>query len=215
MHIELSRVEMRLRGRDKPLFTLPSLDIAPGSRVLIHGPSGSGKTTLLHLLCGQFLPHAGSIRVGETDLTTLSASDRARYRREHFGIIFQRANLIEHLTSLENIEVGMRIGFADFSKRAMSALQSMGLDSLSERRAGLLSPGEQQRVAVARICATSPSIILADEPTSSLDLPSTDTVMDALWKASHGKTLVTVSHDPRILSRFDVVYDFTDLVTAL
>ncbi len=206
---------MRLPGRAEPLFRLPRLDVPSGGHLLIQGPSGSGKTTLLHLLCGQFLPHAGSIRAGGTELTRLSDSERARFRRRRFGIVFQRAGLIAHLTVLENVLAGQAPGLvspAEARDRAREALRAMGLEALASRRAGLLSPGEQQRAAVARVRAASPDVILADEPTSSLDARGAEAVLDALMETAEGRTLVAVSHDPRAASRFGRVLDFLELV---
>lgn len=211
MRLQLQDIDMRLPGRAEPLFRLPRLDIASGEHALIRGPSGSGKTTLLHLLCGQFLPRAGTIRAGEAELTAMRAAARARFRRAHFGIVFQRAGLIAHLTVLENVRVGVPPGVPDAEARAREAVAALGLAALSGRKAGLLSPGEQQRAAVARVRAASPAAIFADEPTSSLDAAGSDLVMEALLEAAAGRTLVVVSHDPRVAPRFARAFDFAGL----
>lgn len=227
MIISLSGIEVRLPGSAGHLFRLPALEVASGARVLIHGPSGRGKTTLLHVIAGQFLPHAGSVRLGDTDLTALDENARADFRRDRLGIIFQRWNLIDHLTVLENVMLGIpktsrsaRRGREGFTREALAreALRRTGLEDLAGRPGGLLSPGEQQRAAVARVWASSPAIILADEPTSSLDGPGAERVLDALWEASEpsgvsrGSTLLVVSHDPRARVRFDDVRDFGELI---
>lgn len=218
MHIALKDVEVRLPHAVSPLFRLSRFDVAPGARVLVHGPSGHGKTTFLNLLAGQFLPHAGSIRVGDTELTALDDEARAGFRRAHYGIVFQRWNLIDHLTLLENVMLGIpdRVARGGERKRqrAGEALRRVGLASLASRRAGLVSPGEQQRAAVARVSAAEPAIILADEPTSHLDDLGAAQVLDALWSASAGRTLIVVSHDPRLKARFDDARDFATMVST-
>lgn len=218
MHIALKGVEVRLPAAPSPLFHLPRFDVATGARTLVHGPSGRGKTTLLNLLSGQFTPQAGSIRVGGTELTSLGADARARFRRAHFGIVFQRWNLIDHLTLLENVVLGIpdraARGAERKRRRAEEALRRVGLAALAARRAGLVSPGEQQRAAVARVSAAEPAIILADEPTSHLDDDGAAHVIDALWSASAGRTLIVVSHDPRLRARFEDARDFSALVSA-
>ena len=217
VNIALSDVTVRFPSASAPLFCLPRLEIAAGSHVLLHGPSGHGKTTLLHLLSGQFLPDSGSIRVGDTEVTELDDEARARFRRAHFGLIFQRWNLVDHLTVLENIMLVVpdRVARTREAKRrhAEVCLRDMGLSSLGARRAGVVSPGEQQRIAVAKIRAAEPAIVLADEPTSHLDDPGAGRVFESLLKFSRGRTLVVVSHDPRARIHFhdQDIYDFSVL----
>jgi len=211
MNISLSQIVVRLPGRDAPLFSIPSLEIPTGSRVLIQGPSGRGKTTLLYLLSGQFLPDEGTIHIGGHDVTAMDEDARSRLRRKHFGIVFQRLNLLEHLTAMENIGVG-NSGSQAFESAAANALTRMGLAPQSNQRCGTMSVGEQQRVAVARVVATQPDIFLADEPTSSLDNVNAETVMEGLCAAAKGRTLCVVSHDARIRRFFDTVIDFEQWV---
>jgi putative ABC transport system ATP-binding protein len=213
VNVILSGIEVRFPDRAEPLFRLPALEIASGARVLIHGSSGCGKTTLLHLISGQFPPHAGRVLVGVSDLTAEDANARAGFRRAHFGILFQRWNLIDHLPVLENVLLGISLrGPERRRNRALEALRKTGLAEFADRRGGLLSPGEQQRAAVARVWAAAPDVILADEPTSSLDGPGAERVMDALWEASEGRTMIVVSHDPRLRARFADMRDFGEMI---
>jgi ABC-type lipoprotein export system ATPase subunit len=203
---------VRLPGRPQPLFAIAALKVPAGSRILIRGPSGTGKTTLLHLLAGQFPPDEGEILLGGRDFSALGGDDRRRLRRDHFGIIFQRMNLIGHLDAAENVGLAFAPGSPSVAAKALEALRRMGLEGALRRRCATLSPGEQQRVAVARVLARSPDIVLADEPTSSLDGRNAEAVMEALCEASAGKTLVVVSHDGRIDRFFEDARDFEKLV---
>lgn len=218
MDIVLSNIEMRFpgepeRGDDSGLlFRLPSMAVPTGRSILIHGPSGRGKTTLLHLMAGQFLPAHGQVSVGSMNVTEMDDDARRGMRRRHFGIVFQRFNLIQHLTPVENILLGAAEDEADGERKAWAALREMGLDPEIRRPSGTLSPGEQQRVAVARALAFAPDIILADEPTSSLDRRNAEAVMAALCETARGRTLVVVSHDERIHKFFDSPLDFESLV---
>jgi ABC-type lipoprotein export system ATPase subunit len=185
------------------------LTVAPGERVLIQGASGRGKTTFLHLLAGLFLPASGVIEVGDQRLTTMTDEERCDMRRQKFGIVFQKLNLIEHLTALENVRLALPVG-RDSDAIAMAALEDVQLAARAGDRASTMSVGEQQRVAVARVLAARPEIILADEPTSSLDDLNSDFVVKSLFKAAEGRTLIVVSHDARVKKSFDRVVNFTE-----
>ena len=208
--IELSnvRVEVPTREGARTLFAFPRLSIPQGEHLHIHGASGSGKTTLLHMISGLFVPAQGSIGVGSTRLDHLSDGGRAAFRRRHVGVIFQKLNLLEFLTVHENI----RLGGADSPHLIQAAIERVGLGERSGDLCSVLSLGEQQRVAVARILAFRPDIILADEPTSSLDEDNARVVIDALVECAQGKTLVVVSHDERLRSRLRKTVDFRELV---
>ena len=190
------------------------MDIKSGSKVLIHGPSGRGKTTLLHLFAGLHLAAEGTVRVGGISLGAINDSARARLRRENIGIVFQRLNLMDHLSALENILLGIPPNFD--KKRAIessrNALAALGLASSADTRAGVLSLGEQQRVAVARVIAAKPKLVLADEPTSSLDHLNAEKVMMGLFEGAQLGTLIVVSHDERIKKYFPKIVDFNELV---
>jgi putative ABC transport system ATP-binding protein len=213
MDIELKQVVVRIPGRPLPLFSIPHFEVPSGSRILIHGRSGKGKTTLFHVMSGQFPPDEGEVWVGGKDVAAMDDDARSRLRREHYGFVFQKQNLISHLTVRENVLLGMREGTRDVSRHARidEALQRMGVGALGGQRGGLLSPGEQQRVAMARVWISTPDIILADEPTSSLDGPNADMILEALWEASEGRTLIVVSHDQRIQRFFKTVLDFEQM----
>lgn len=210
MNISLSKVIAKVGPEQRLLFNVPDLHIQTGQKILIKGASGKGKTTFLHLLAGLLLPNDGWIRIGDTEITNLNEDERCRFRRDHVGIVFQKLNLIEHLTALENIELSLRDprGIA----RAVNALQAVGLGGREHDRTAVLSLGEQQRVAIARVLAGSSDIVFADEPTSSLDERNAKEVTQLLIQGCEGKTLIVVSHDHRIEKFFSVVKDFEELI---
>lgn len=188
---------------------MPQLDITSGERLLIQGASGRGKTTFLHLLAGLFLPASGVVEIGERRLTTMSDEERCDLRRQKFGIVFQKLNLIEHLTAVENVRLALPRN-QDSASVAAQALREVGLEARAYDRAATMSVGEQQRVAVARVLASRPEIILADEPTSSLDDTNSEFVVQSLFKAAEGRTLIVVSHDARVKKSFQRVVNFTE-----
>jgi putative ABC transport system ATP-binding protein len=192
-----------------PRFSIPDFKIENGTHLLIHGASGCGKTTLLHLIAGLLLPNEGHVEIDGKRLNHLTDSERCRFRHDKFGIIFQKLNLLDHLTALENVLLGVH---RDDMEKARSALSLVNLSDRHGERCAHLSLGEQQRVAVARVLAQTPYIVLADEPTSSLDQKNCDFVMDALKKVSKDKTLIVVSHDGRISKYFDQTLRFEDMI---
>jgi putative ABC transport system ATP-binding protein len=211
MEIMLTDVSVILPGTGTPLFRMKKFEAGAGERVLVHGPSGIGKTTLLHLIAGLFLPSAGTVQVGGKDLAALTESERSLFRRNHFGMLFQKLNLIDHLTGWENVRLGI-FDPHDADQRTARALKKLGMESFSHKLSGNLSMGEQQRLAAARVIAARPSIALIDEPTSSLDQENADLVMDALFSLPSETTMVMVSHDRRIRSRFTHIVPFEELV---
>lgn len=210
MKITLKDIKVNLPVSGKTLFHLPEFEVESGHKVLIEGESGKGKTTLLHLIAGLFYPAEGEVLLGEQRLNSLSDEERCHFRRANVGIIFQKLNLIEHLTALENVCLALgSLGTA----RAQAALKAVGLKDHMHERSSVLSLGEQQRVAVARVLASDAKIILADEPTSSLDEKNAANVMDLLFEAAKHKTLVVVSHDHRIEKKFNTVVKFENMVS--
>lgn len=203
MRIELRHIHI------PGLFRLPKLDIAAGEKVLIQGPSGKGKTTLLHLIGGILIPPEGEVRVDGKDLYKLSDRELSHFRRKKIGLIYQKLNLIEHLTGLENMQL---ISQEKNPSEAQALLKRLGLSDQAHRWVSSLSLGEQQRIAIGRVLLQKPDLLLADEPTSSLDHANTDQVMELLLEASRGKTLIVVSHDERIGKHFDRLLQLTDLI---
>lgn len=209
MNISLSNIIVKIGPEQRSLFKISNLEILSGAKILIKGASGKGKTTFLHLLAGLFVPAQGHIRVGDTEITALDDEHRTLFRRHNIGIVFQKLNLIEHLTALENIELSLRS--QQDTKRAIEALKSVGLQSREHDKVSVLSLGEQQRVAIARVLAGDAKIVYADEPTSSLDEKNAFEVTELLIKACKDKTLVVVSHDHRIEKYFSTINDFEEI----
>lgn len=160
-------------------------------------------------MAGLMLPTHGSVVLDGRPLSSLSDSERARLRRSSIGLIFQKLNLLSHLTAEENVALAISNGAKKTT--AASALARVGLGEMAGVRASLLSGGEQQRVAVARVLAQVPEIVLADEPTSSLDDENARFVIEALKSAAQGKTLLVVSHDDRLHREFADVLALEDL----
>ncbi len=177
------------------------LRVERGELVVIVGPSGAGKSTLLHLLAGLDSPDAGSITVDGTDVTRIRAL--TRYRRDKVGLVFQLHNLIPRLTALQNVEMAMfdsKGSRREHRNRAIEVLQAVGLSSHLHSYPPTMSGGERQRVAVARALANRPSVLLADEPTGSLDDKSAGEVLGLFRRiqTESDLTIVAVSHDPRL-----------------
>ncbi len=176
------------------------LAVAPGEFVALTGRSGSGKTTLLNLLGGLDRPTAGSVRIGGTDLATYSDRQMTRLRREQLGFIFQSYGLIPTLSALENVELPLHLMGWRWSRRQHRALEALELVHVADRAAHRvyeLSGGQQQRVAVARALAGEPRLILADEPTGSLDTATAASIWQLLAHiaASSGVAIVAATHD--------------------
>jgi putative ABC transport system ATP-binding protein len=191
------------------------LDVDAGRIVAIEGPSGSGKSTLLGLLAGLESPDDGSISVFGHDLSRLSRTELARLRQRRVGIVFQSFGLIASLRASEN--VGLPLALADVpggerDARSRAALDDVGLASVFDARIDELSGGERQRVAVARALVIRPALILADEPTGSLDEANGAGVLQLLIDAvrRRGASLVLVTHDPATASLADQRFGLVD-----
>jgi len=187
-----------------------SIALAPGSRTAIMGPSGSGKSSLVHVLAGIVAPSAGEIWYADTRVDALSESRRSRLRLARFGMVFQFGDLVPELTLLENTMLPLQVlgtRAAAARQRAMELLEELGVAAVAERRAGAVSGGQAQRAAVARALAHRPFVVLADEPTGSLDSVSAEQVMDTLVRVcvATEATLVVVTHDHRVAAHLDDV----------
>ncbi|MFO0933237.1 MAG: ABC transporter ATP-binding protein [Planctomycetota bacterium] len=193
-------------GQDVRVLDGLDLDVGAGELLALMGPSGSGKSTILNLLGGLDRPDAGTIEVGDTEITRLSSDELAGWRARHVGFVFQAFNLIPVLTALENVELPLLLtplGKKQRREHAEYALELVGLKDRMDHRPKQLSGGQEQRVAIARAIATDPTMVLADEPTGDLDRASADAVLDILSRlvAEHGKTIAMVTHDPAAARR--------------
>ena len=191
-----------------------TLTLADGAYAAVVGRSGSGKSTLMHILGCLDLPTAGEYRLDGTDCTTLDKNGRAALRNRRIGFVFQSFNLMPQCTALENVELPLRFrGMAprERRERALAALDSVGLHDRRGHRPSELSGGQAQRVAVARAIAAEPSLLLADEPTGSLDRESSAQVLSLLeGMNTRGCTLVLITHDPAAAARAPIRYTLTD-----
>jgi putative ABC transport system ATP-binding protein len=192
-----------------------SLAVDAGEFVAIMGPSGCGKSTLLHLAGALETPSAGSIRVAGQELAGLDAAGRGRLRRLQVGFVFQRLNLIPALSAIENVMLPLELaGESSRSARkvAIETLEAMGLAEKLDRYPDDFSGGQQQRIAIARAVVGERQLLLADEPTGSLDTASGDEVIEliASLPARHGTAVVLVTHEPRFASWADRVVFLRD-----
>lgn len=213
--IQLTDVSMTLAaaGRSVRILEGISLSIPAKQTVAVVGPSGSGKSTLLGLMAGLDRPTTGSITLDGTDITTLSESGMARFRREKVGYVFQSFHLIPTLTAIENVAVPLELsGEQKAGARAAELLAAVGLSDRMGHYPVQLSGGEQQRVAVARAFACRPPILLADEPTGNLDSTTGASVIDLLLSLhrDYGTTLVLVTHDSSLASLMQRVVSLRD-----
>ena len=188
-----------------------SLSIPDGAYVALMGPSGSGKTTLLNLIGGIDQPTSGEVVVAGTDISRMNGASLARWRSASIGYIFQLYNLIPVLTALENVELPLllhRMSGAERRKRAMTALQLVGLGDRLKHYPRQLSGGQEQRVAIARALVSDPKVLLADEPTGDLDRKAAEEVLQLLERLNRefGKTIVMVTHDPHAAERASTRY---------
>jgi putative ABC transport system ATP-binding protein len=186
-----------------------NIEVGDGELVLLLGASGCGKTTLLSAMASILRPASGSIRVGDTEVTTLKGAALQEYRRHTVGIVFQAFNLVPSLSALENVQVplwarGTR--GAPAKQRALELLEQVGMADRVRHKPGDLSGGQQQRVAVARALANDPQVVLADEPTAHLDYIQVEGVLRLLRElAVPGRLLVIATHDDRLLPLADRV----------
>lgn len=203
-------------GQDQIILKISDLSFEKGKSYALFGPSGIGKTTLLHIISGLLVPDSGTVTINGSDITKKSESARDRFRADNVGYIFQTFNLLDGFTALENVTLGMLFsGKGSDKNRAENVLTSVGLGSRLNYKPGQLSVGQQQRVAVARAIVNDPDILLADEPTGNLDPANTNEILDLLFEKAKGKTLIVVTHEENILSRFDVHIDMLNLIPSL
>jgi putative ABC transport system ATP-binding protein len=183
-----------------------TFQLEPGTSLAIMGPSGCGKSTLLGLIGGLEAPTSGRVVIGDREISSLPERERTRLRRDELGLVLQSDNLLPFLTAVENVglQLAMR-GAPDGYEACLDVLAGLGLAGQAERLPDQLSGGQRQRVAVARALIHRPSVILADEPTGSLDEENSKAVIDLLLAARSKvrATTVVVTHDPGVAGRMD------------
>jgi putative ABC transport system ATP-binding protein len=215
--LSLRNVSKSFREADGSLLEVVHLrqfELDAGEQAVLVGQSGSGKSTLLNLIAGILLPDKGEIMVNGTDPTKLSEAARDRFRATNIGYVFQSFNLLQGFTALENVLLGqMFAGGNGGTDRAIQLLKSVGLEQRLHHKPRALSVGEQQRVAIARALANAPPLVLADEPTGSLDAKNGMAVLELLRRVcTEGKhTLLLVTHDPQVMKSFEKVIRLEDL----
>jgi lipoprotein-releasing system ATP-binding protein len=198
-----------------PVLKGLDLSLEKGEMVAVVGASGVGKSTLLHVLGGLDAADAGTVRVGETELTALSDADVVAFRNLNVGFVFQFHHLLPEFTALENAQMPMRIArrpHAEGRRRAEDLLRRVGLGERLTHRPGMMSGGEQQRVAIARALMMDPGILLADEPTGDLDEHTADS-LHALLREMHkerGLTSLIATHNPRLAGACDRILRLAD-----
>ena len=206
--IELNQVS---RVYDETIVPIKAVDcvdlkIEKGEFTAIVGPSGSGKTTLLNLIGGLDQPTSGNIVVDGTDISTFKPDQLINFRLHHIGFVFQAYNLIPVFTARENVEFIMlmqNIPKKEREEKALEFLKAVGLGDRTDDTPAKLSGGQQQRVAVARALASTPSFVLADEPTANLDSVSAESLLDLMERLNHqhNMTFVFSTHDQKVINR--------------
>ena len=186
-----------------------SLQVEPGSTLAVTGPSGCGKSTLLGLIGGLEVPTAGRVTVGGSEMSGLGESARARLRRKGIALVYQSDNLLPFLTAVENVGLQLALhGESNGSARCRDLLAAVGLADHLDKLPDQLSRGQRQRVAVARALIHEPGLILADEPTGSLDNSAAAAIVELLRTAA--ATLVIVTHDPSVAGQFEGTVSILD-----
>lgn len=192
-------------GATAPVLDVASFSLEAGEQVALRGASGSGKTTLLNVISGIVVPDSGEVFVDGTDLTRLSEPARDAHRARTTGCVFQAFNLLQGFTALENVALAMLFGGGADEARARGLLERVGLGDRMSYFPRQLSLGQQQRVAVARALANRPKLVLADEPTGSLDAASGAQALALIREVCReaGAALLLVSHDAEVLGAFE------------
>jgi ABC-type lipoprotein export system ATPase subunit len=186
-------------------FIMPDLFCQAGNTILVTGNSGKGKTTYLHILAGLLQPNSGEIVIDNKEITYLKGSKADKFRGRNIGVVFQKSHFIASLSVLENLEMASWLATGKKHKiRAKELLQKLDISEQAHKLPSQLSVGQQQRVSIARALMNEPKVLLADEPTSSLDDKNADNVIELLETLSkeYKTALIIVTHDSRIKEKF-------------
>lgn len=207
--LNIENLVFRYKDKQRDVINIPSLSLEKNQSLFLYGPSGYGKSTLLNIIAGVLAPTSGSISVDGELISNLSPAKKDLWRGNHLGYVFQNFNLIPYLNILENIMLPTKFSSiknknASLAK-ALELIERMNLSVHLEKNARDLSIGQQQRVALCRALIGNPKLLLADEPTSSLDAQNTEDIMNVLKeeKEKSGLTMIFVSHDLRLKPYFD------------
>jgi lipoprotein-releasing system ATP-binding protein len=197
MMLEAKKIEFHYNPKQK--FDLPDIQLSRGEQLLILGKSGSGKTTILNMLGGLLKPLNGEIKIGDTSLYSLKGASLDKFRGKNIGIIFQRPHILEPLTVLENLSIANFFSGTKGDKNE-NLLKELGIFEKRNEKVNTLSEGEAQRLSIARALANSPKVILADEPTASLDDENATNVVKLLKEQAekYNAVLIIVTHDQRV-----------------
>ncbi len=226
--IQLEKLSYSWSAGLAPLLVIDHLAVEPGEKVFIKGPSGSGKSTLLNLLAGFLVPQLGEVKILDQRMTAMTGANRDRFRADHIGVIFQMFNLIPYLSIAENVTLPCRFSVRKFqqtvergggpAQEAQRLLRALNLadPELLGRQVTELSVGQQQRVAAGRALIGCPDLVIADEPTSSLDMDQRESFLELLFDecSKSGAALVFVSHDASLASLFHRVVDIRQINKA-
>jgi len=206
--ISVSHVSKSVSDVSGPLSILRDIDfsVGVGETVAVLGASGSGKSTLLSIMAGLDTPSLGHVELAGQDIFAMSEDERAAWRGNHLGFVFQNFQLMGHLTALENVMLPLELaGTSNAANLAKSILSQVGLAERLRHFPKVMSGGEQQRVALARAFVVEPQLLLADEPTGSLDAQTGESIMDLMlgMNKARGTTLILVTHDQKLAQRCD------------
>lgn len=208
--VDVKAVSYQYAGAES--MTFDDLCIGAGQKWLLTGESGSGKSTFLHMMTGILKPASGKVTIDGTDIYSLSSAAKDRFRGRNIGIVFQQAHLIKSLTIQENLLLAQSFaGLPKNKKEVNQMLQELGIGSKAFSYPQQLSQGQLQRASIGRALINRPGLLVADEPTSSLDKRNADTVLRLLLDLSnsHNTTLLISTHDDRVKPAFSNVYNLT------